>query len=62
MSTRYKKLIIISLPYFLFVLIFNKVDQSFRLDSGTNLSAKILHLVEGFTESFQNILANYAGI
>ncbi len=51
-----------SLPYFLFVWIFDKVGQSFRLAFGTDLSAKILHLSEGFTEAFQNILVNYAGI
>jgi len=56
MSTRYKKLIIMNLPYLLFVWIFDKVGQSFRLASGTDLSTKLLHLAEGFTEAFQNIL------
>ena len=56
MSARFKKRIIMNLPYLLFVWIFDKVGQSFRLASGTDLSTKILHLAGGFTEAFLNIL------
>ena len=47
-----KKLILLNLPYFLFVYPFDKLAQAFRLAPGADLSAKILSIGEGFAAAF----------
>ena len=49
-----KKLILLNLPYILFVYPFNKVAQAFRLAPGADLSAKLLALGDGFTAAFSS--------
>jgi len=51
-----KKIILPNLPYVLFVWVFDKVVQAFRLAGGSDLSAKILNLGVGFTAAFENIV------
>ena len=43
MKPEVKKLILLNLPYLLFVYLFGKVGQAFRLAQGIDLSAKLLH-------------------
>ena len=47
-----KKLILLNLPYLLFVYPFGKLAQAFRLAPGADLSAKILSIGDGFTAAF----------
>ena len=52
MKPEVKKLILLNLPYLLFVYLFGKVGQAFRLAQGIDLSAKLLHIGQGFTAAF----------
>ncbi len=47
-----KKLVLLNLPYLLFVYPFDKLAQAFRLAPGADLSAKILSIGEGFAAAF----------
>ena len=51
-----KKLIITNLPYALFVYLFDKVGQAARLALGADISAKVLHIAQGFSAAFENAL------
>ena len=42
-----KKLIIANLPYLLFVYLFGKLGQAYRLAEGIDLSQKLLHFADG---------------
>ena len=50
-----KQLILTNLPYLLFVYPFDKVAQAFRLAPGTDLSAKILAIGDGFSAAFSRM-------
>jgi len=50
-----KKIILPNLPYLLFLWLFDKIGQAFRLSAGTDLSEKILYLGEGFTAAFESM-------
>ena len=50
-----KKLLILNLPYLLFVYPFDKLSQAIRLAPGADLSAKILSIGEGFTAAFSSL-------
>ena len=49
-----KKLIIPNIPYLLFVWLFDKAAQAFRLSPGADLSGKLLSLGTGFSAAFSN--------
>ena len=49
-----KKLILPNLPYLLFVWLFDKAAQAFRLSPGADLSEKLLSLGTGFSAAFSN--------
>ena len=49
-----KKLIIPNIPYLLFVWLFDKAAQAFRLSPGADLSEKLLALGTGFSAAFSN--------
>ena len=51
-----KKLIIPNIPYVLFIYLFDKLSQVFRLSPGADMSAKFLSLGQGFTVAFENAL------
>lgn len=51
-----KKLLILNLPYLIFVYLFGKVGQAYRLAAGADLSGKLLHLADGFSAAFANPL------
>jgi len=44
MKPEIKKLLILNLPYLLFVWLFDKVGAAVRLSPGADASAKLLHL------------------
>ena len=50
-----KKLLILNLPYLLFVYPFDKLSQAFRLAPGADLSTKILSIGDGFTAAFSSL-------
>jgi type IV secretion system protein VirD4 len=54
-----KKLILPNIPYALFVYLFDKVAQAARLAPGTDISAKVLHIGQGFTAAFENALPSF---
>lgn len=54
MKPEMKKLIIANLPYLLFVYLFVKLGQTYRLAAGADLSEKLLHLADGFSLAFES--------
>ena len=59
MKPEIKKLLILNLPYLLFVYLFDKVGAAVRLSPGADMSAKILHLGEGFTAAFASAAPSF---
>lgn len=59
MKPEVKKLILLNLPYLLFVYMFGKVGQAFRLAHGIDLSAKLLHIGQGFTAAFSSAAPSF---
>ncbi|MCB6415709.1 type IV secretory system conjugative DNA transfer family protein [Faecalimonas umbilicata] len=55
MKPEIKKLLILNAPYLLFVYLFDKVGAAVRLAPGADMSAKLLHLGNGFTAAFSSI-------
>ena len=54
MTVDWKKVLILNLPYLLFVYLFDKLCQAVRLAPGLDASEKFLHLSQGFTEAFSS--------
>lgn len=54
-----KKLIIPNIPYLLFVYLFDKIAQAFRLAPGADLSGKLLHIGDGFTAAFSSFAPSF---
>ena len=54
-----KKFILPNLPYVLFIWIFDKVAQAFRLAGGADLSAKVLNLGNGFSAAFESMAPSF---
>ena len=54
MTVDLKKILILNLPYLLFVYLFDKLCQAVRLAPGLDASEKLLHLSQGFTEAFSS--------
>lgn len=59
MKPEVKKLILLNLPYLLFVYLFGKVGQAFRLAQGIDLSAKLLNIGQGFTAAFSSAAPSF---
>ena len=49
MKPELKKLLVLNLPYLLFVYLFAKCGQAYRLAAGVDASAKLLHLTGGIS-------------
>ena len=54
MKPEVKKLILSNLPYLIFVYLFGKLGQAYRLAAGVDLSEKLLHFMDGCTAAFAN--------
>ena len=52
-------MLILNLPYLLFVWLFDKVGAAVRLSPGADASAKLLHLGDGFTAAFSSIAPSF---
>ena len=59
MKPEIKKLLILNLPYLLFVWLFDKVGAAVRLSPGADASAKLLHLGDGFTAAFPSAAPSF---
>ena len=59
MKPEMKKLIIVNLPYLLFVYLFGKLGQTYRLAAGADVSEKLLHLADGFSLAFENAAPSF---
>ena len=58
MKPEIKKLLILNAPYLLFVYLFDKVGQAVRLAPGTDMSAKLLSIGDGFAAAFSNLFCS----
>ena len=58
-NVNWKKLIIPNLPYLLFVYLFDKVAQAFRLSPGADMSAKLLSIGDGFAAAFSSAAPSF---
>ncbi len=56
MKPELKKLLVLNLPYLLFVYLFAKCGQAYRLAAGVDASAKLLHLTDGISAAFASPL------
>ena len=54
-----KKLILLNIPYIFFMLLGTKAGQAWRLAVGGDFSAKVLHLLDGFTAAFQSVAPSF---
>ena len=61
MKPNVKKLLILNAPYLLFVWLFMKIGEAFRLSPGADLSGKLLHIMEGVTAAFESPLPSLNG-
>ena len=59
MNSKLKKLIILNLPYLILALLATKAGQTWRLTAGVDLSAKLLHITDGFLGAFQNPMPSF---
>ena len=59
MKPEMKRLIIANLPYLLFVYLFGKLGQTYRLAAGADLSEKLLHLADGFSLAFESAAPSF---
>ena len=53
-KARLKKLLILNLPYVLIGLYATKLGEAWRLAEGTDMSGKLLHLMDGFAAAFRS--------
>lgn len=61
MKPKIKKLLILNAPYLLFVWLFMKIGEAFRLSPGADLSGKLLHIMEGVTAAFESPMPSLNG-
>ena len=54
-----KKIIITNLPYLLFVWLFGKVGEAWRLAVGVDASQKMLHFMDSLAAAFANGLPSF---
>ena len=54
-------MIIANLPYLLFVYLFGKLGQAYRLASGADISEKLLHFLDGFSAAFESAAPSFHG-
>ena len=54
MTGKYKRMLLLILPYVLIALLATKLGEVWRYSSGLNVSQKVLHLMDGFALAFQS--------
>lgn len=58
-NVNYKKLLIPNIPYVFIGLLATKLGQAARLAPGFDFSSKVLHIMDGLTMAFENILPSF---
>ena len=58
-NVNYKKLLIPNIPYVFIALLATKLGQAARLAPGFDFSSKALHIMDGLTMAFENILPSF---
>ena len=58
-NVNYKKLLIPNIPYVFIALFATKLGQAARLAPGFDFSSKALHIMDGLTMSFENIMPSF---
>ena len=58
-QVNYKKLILPNIPYVFIALLATKLGQAARFAPGTDFSSKALHIMDGLTLAFENILPSF---
>lgn len=61
MKPNIKKMLILNAPYLLFVWLFMKIGEAFRLSPGADLSGKLLHIMEGVAAAFESPMPSLNG-
>lgn len=59
MKSTVKKLLLPNLPYLFIALLATKIGEAWRLASGADFAAKLLHLMDGFAAAFQSPLPSF---
>ena len=59
MTGKVKKLVLINLPYLIFVYLFDKLCQGVRLAPGADASEKLLHIGQGFSAAFASLAPSF---
>ena len=59
MSDKVKKLVLLNLPYLIFVYLFDKLCQGVRLAPGADASEKLLHIGQGFSAAFASLAPSF---
>jgi len=55
MTGKYKRMLLLNLPYVLIALLATKLGEAWRYSPGLDISQKILHLMDGFPLAFQSL-------
>ena len=58
-NVNYKKLLIPNIPYVFIALFATKLGQAARLAPGFDFSSKALHIIDGLTLAFENIMPSF---
>ena len=58
-NEKLKKIIVLNIPYFIIGLMVTKIGQAIRLAPGNGFEGKALHMMEGLTYAFSNILPSF---
>ena len=58
-NVNYKKLLIPNIPYVFIALLATKLGQAARLAPGFDFSSKVLHIMDGLTMAFENIMPSF---
>ena len=58
-NVNYKKLLIPNIPYVFIGLLATKLGQAARLAPGFDFSSKVLHIMDGLTIAFENIMPSF---
>ena len=58
-NVNYKKLLIPNIPYVFIALFATKLGQAARLAPGFDFSSKALHIMDGLTMAFENIMPSF---
>ena len=59
MTGKVKKLVLLNLPYLIFVYLFDKLCQGVRLAPGADASEKLLHIGQGFSAAFTSLAPSF---